>query len=597
MKATTTLTIDADPHAETIAAANKDIAGKQYRQAIQRLSPVVRQLDPKSPEPRLIFALLLMADAQRFAGLAEDAYRNYVVASELDPGQSARLEPHLMHCLSEMQKPLGLSVFEADVIKYLENRKFDNNAIDRLCREALIQKYKLDQDDAEIDFSQLIQDPFLLATIKHLVLADPLAEKFLTTLRQEVFNLAIEHNLPDLLQPIVLALAEHAELVEYAFPLSEDESVVLLGIRTLLETELRQADDLKTHLGPLLLYAMYEPVINLRFFADLSQVALNSLPEPCRPLFKRLFLDPERERVLAEALPALKPVSNRVSIEVMQQYEQNPYPRWHDIFIPEQKIPYLDVYPNVKAVVDRNGDYPQPVSCLVAGSGTGKQPLWIAANCKDMSVTAVDLSLPSLGYAQRQALELGLTVNFYHGDILDLSALPYRFDVIECSGVLHHMQEPEEGLVALVKHLNPMGILRLGLYSRIARNHAGVNLAKRNPELANLEMIRDTRKTHLNNLSSVAFQTRDFFTTSECRDLLFHVQEHQFDLLDVKALLKRHNLRFLGFNRLPEPLSNAYREAYPDDEQMVNLKYWHDFEQAHPQIFIGMYQFHCQKND
>ena len=39
----------------------------------------------------------------------------------------------------------------------------------------------------------------------------------------------------------------------------------------------------------------------------------------------------------------------------------------------------------------------------------------------------------------------------------------------------------------------------------------------------------------------------DFFCLSNCRDLLFHVQEHRFTLPQIEAVLKALNLKFLGF--------------------------------------------------
>ena len=39
----------------------------------------------------------------------------------------------------------------------------------------------------------------------------------------------------------------------------------------------------------------------------------------------------------------------------------------------------------------------------------------------------------------------------------------------------------------------------------------------------------------------------DFFTTGECRDLLFHVQEHQFTIPEIKNFLAEIGLTFLGF--------------------------------------------------
>ena len=39
----------------------------------------------------------------------------------------------------------------------------------------------------------------------------------------------------------------------------------------------------------------------------------------------------------------------------------------------------------------------------------------------------------------------------------------------------------------------------------------------------------------------------DFYSTSDCRDLLFHVQEYQHTLPEIAAFLAAEKLQFLGF--------------------------------------------------
>ena len=60
----------------------------------------------------------------------------------------------------------------------------------------------------------------------------------------------------------------------------------------------------------------------------------------------------------------------------------------------------------------------------------------------------MDLSPASVAFAIAKADELGLSnIKFGIGDILKLPDLDTRFDIIECSGVLHHMKNPAKGLV------------------------------------------------------------------------------------------------------------------------------------------------------
>lgn len=570
---------------------------KDFSAAIKNLTPIVKAMDPSNAKDEEVFALMMMADAQRFNRLPIDAYKNYVIAAQIHPKRSDQLQRHILACLAEITEPLESPTFEKHLIEYFHNPSLDNSQVDQLCARLLKQKFQLENDDALIELSEIISDQFLIEATTHLVLADRATELFLQQLRSQVFAIAIENNLPDALQPMVLALAHHAERVEYAFPISDSDRVVLLGFKTLFEADCREEADLQTQLGSLLLYSMYEPLNNLSFFNQISVSDLSQWPVASQPFIKKVFVDRNSERVLADSIDRLESITRATSKVVMAQYEQNPYPRWEQIFTTHKKVSYLDLYSSVKAVTHKVKKFSKRLDCLVAGSGTGKQPLWLAANCRDISITALDLSIPSLCYAKRQSTELKLAdaLKFYQGDILDLDSLDKKFDVIECSGVLHHMKDPEQGLKTLLRRLRNNGLLRIGLYSRIARDKIGVNEARISKPDINLEDIRGLRAKHLENGSEIPNLFIDFYTASECRDLLFHVQEHQFDLIQIRDLLERNDLAFLGFSPLSRSVIDAFHQRFTDPSAALNLENWHQFELENPYVFKGMYQFHCQK--
>ena len=110
------------------------------------------------------------------------------------------------------------------------------------------------------------------------------------------------------------------------------------------------------------------------------------------------------------------------------------------------------------------------LNVLVAGCGTGQHAITTATKYENSFVTAIDLSAQSLCYAKRKAQEYGIkNVNFIEMDILDLKKLNRKFGLIECSGVLHHMKDPIKGLSNLSDCLESNGYLKLGLYSKYAR--------------------------------------------------------------------------------------------------------------------------------
>jgi len=166
--------------------------------------------------------------------------------------------------------------------------------------------------------------------------------------------------------------------------------------------------------------------------------------------------------------------------------------------------------------------------------------------------------------------------------------------------VLHHLRDPLKGWEILAGLLKPGGVMRIALYSKTARQHLVVaqNIIKDKGFAPTPEGMRDFRRQSaalldrdvLNTISGVS----DYYHISMYRDMLFHVQEHCFDVPGIETALNQLHLKFLKFI-LPQAITVQYLAAYPNDPDAASLPNWHKFEQAHPQLFIGMYQFWCQK--
>ena len=86
----------------------------------------------------------------------------------------------------------------------------------------------------------------------------------------------------------------------------------------------------------------------------------------------------------------------------------------------------------------------------------------------------------------------------------------------------------------------------------------------------------------------------DFYSTSDCRDLLFHVQEHRLTLGQIESFLAEFALQFIGFQLDPRALLQ-YRARFSDDPSGTNLRSWARFEAENPDTFVGMYQFWIQQ--
>ncbi|NWP47652.1 class I SAM-dependent methyltransferase, partial [Escherichia coli] len=163
------------------------------------------------------------------------------------------------------------------------------------------------------------------------------------------------------------------------------------------------------------------------------------------------------ERRLAAAMPSLGDSSDHTSRAVRAQYEANPYPRW----CASAARPHVSVAGHLAALGTPQAG---PLEVLVAGCGTGFEPIDLARMDSSLAITALDLSAASLAYGARMAGALGIGgVRFVQGDILDVAKLGRRFGLVSSTGVLHHMERPADGLAALAGVLAPGGVLRIAL--------------------------------------------------------------------------------------------------------------------------------------
>jgi hypothetical protein len=90
----------------------------------------------------------------------------------------------------------------------------------------------------------------------------------------------------------------------------------------------------------------------------------------------------------------------------------------------------------------------------------------------------------------------------------------------------------------------------------------------------------------------------DFYAMSECRDLVFHVQEHQYRLPQIARMLEEQGLKVIGISSaVPAHAAAEYRKMFPKDGGMADLERWDAVEARHPDAFIGMYQVWCQRSD
>jgi SAM-dependent methyltransferase len=285
---------------------------------------------------------------------------------------------------------------------------------------------------------------------------------------------------------------------------------------------------------------------------------------------------------------------------VREQYEQNPYPRWVRVPATQQPLAFdehlrLHLGHGAPAVQFNRGTR---VEILIAGCGTGQEAIEAAMHIRDVDVLAVDLSLSSLCYAQRKTVEGWVdNIVYAQADVTRLARIGRTFDVVSSVGVLHHTIEPAVALHQLAAVLRPGGCMRLGLYSERARVQLAAAqrfIAERGYTPSAWDIRRARQAIADEPVLEALLSYKDFYSTSECRDLLFHAREQRFTLLGIDQMLRQEGLNFLGF-AIGSDAIEQYRKRFPADAMLTDLASWHQFEAEFPDTFLGMYVFWAQK--
>src|SRR5271156_1877120 len=159
--------------------------------------------------------------------------------------------------------------------------------------------------------------------------------------------------------------------------------------------------------------------------------------------------------------------------EVRAFYESHPYPaplsnldRHRELYrnADRRRAVSLLLWPTGKPRPDRR--------ILIAGCGTS-QAVIHAMREPDAQVTAIDISETSLTHTRDLQRKYGLrNLDLRRLAIEDVGSLGEVFDEIVCTGVLHHLPDPDLGLRSLRAVLARDGALHIMVYAAYGR--AGV---------------------------------------------------------------------------------------------------------------------------
>jgi SAM-dependent methyltransferase len=538
----------------------------------------------------------------KICGLRGDVvgtYNNFLKLKRLN-ALSENEQSLIIESLSMITADFHYKGLANDLSDFLDYTHINPNKITHFLGHHFCEKYNLKEENQTIGLEELLNDHFLQKALKIILFTSPQIEELLTNLRKSLLTeISSIQTIPNQLLPLIEALAIQNNINEFVHFISADEKEILGLFEKLLITQTQENNWSPSQSELVLLcLSLYGRLYDFPVRDQLLSHPLDSWPEPLKNIARMSLFEIDDEIKKAAQIPTLTPIDDETSLAVRAQYEDNPYPRWSR---PQQYSarPYGQYMANLlPGYVPPRSLLQKRLNALIAGCGTGRQPIEFAIQFPNTKITAVDISRRSLAHAQRKAQEFGITnIDFYHGDILKLDQIDERFDLIQCSGVIHHMAEPLRGWRILRDLLAPGGILQLDLYSRIARQE----ISQHREAIESLEIkstpedIRRYRQLLIEEGSHPYILTStDFWSLSPCRDLLFHCQEHQFTWPEIQECCDQLDMEFVGLHA-HKPIFQLYHDNFPSDPDYRNLENWHQFELNNPKLFGGMYSFWCKR--
>jgi len=528
-------------------------------------------------------------------------------------------DPHIRNKLFESASHINADFYsqelEANVLRYLDFDDVDYSQLRNLITSLLHHKLQISEASTPLEFDQIASDPLLLSSLKRFYFCDALLERLFISLRQSLlFNTVQDMTMPNNHLDLAQAMATQAQLNEYVWAVTQDEEKIIEGLETLLfkitEETQWQLDDIAP---AILVLAQYKDLAKTKIAKALGEKAVEKKYQEngnnknyISDIIEYALNSSKKVIAIAKRLPYWYPEGldnkNSVSKRVQGQYEENPYPRWKDVGFNTASSYQQALIKNFPQLNLSHWQGKEKLNVLVAGCGTGRQAIRLASYFNDLNIIAIDLSGRSLAYASQQAKKYKVdNIQFIQADILEFSNFPMLFDIIECSGVLHHMEDPEQGLQSLQQLLSPTGVMKIALYSETARKQVitfrkiiADNFAKTGEHLDQRLLRQALMMNQIPGDWSEIINSADFYSLSNCRDLIFHEQEHQFTPSKIAQLLGANQLDFVGM--LPTTgARQAFEQKIGSLSEHNNLINWEKVEQEQHDIFATMYQFYCRK--
>jgi SAM-dependent methyltransferase len=236
-------------------------------------------------------------------------------------------------------------------------------------------------------------------------------------------------------------------------------------------------------------------------------------------------------------------------------------------------------------------EYRTDLDVLVAGSGTWQSAKYALCH-PSARVVGIDVSVTSLEHTERLKQKYNLTnLETRQVQIERVKELGQHFDHIICTGVLHHLAEPDAGLRALRSVLKPDGAMYLMVYAPYGR--AGVymlqdycrrlGIGTSQEEIDDLVSVLK-RLPPLHPLLASQGGSREFLNGDALADALLNPRDRSYSVPQLFEFIERSDLTFSRWYwqapYLPQCGIIAHTPhakrlaALPEREQYIEMELW-----------------------
>jgi len=188
---------------------------------------------------------------------------------------------------------------------------------------------------------------------------------------------------------------------------------------------------------------------------------------------------------------------------------------------------------------------------LVAGCGTSQAARY-ALREPDARVTGIDISETSLAHTRKLQEKYKLdNLTLHRLSILDVPSLGKTFDHIVCTGVLHHLLDPDAGLLALRSVLKRDGAMQIMVYGSYGRT--GIYMIREYCQLLRMatssEELLDLRATlqalpKNHPMAHLLDKNKDFEHPGALADAFLHPQDRAYTVPQIRSWLDRCRMSF-----------------------------------------------------